>query len=257
MMKQKKLALAVALIFMCTLCMGSLAEGLQEAQPLQDTFYYPEGATAEDAILTFTYAYPQFADDSDEVQNINSLYQYELDDMLLFTAPMFTEEAELSGEGPASMAMSYQITCNNDDYLSILFTKEQCYGAAATETLQANIFGRQGAEAGQVVTLPNILGLLDYEETDERRVDRAILQASNLVYDLVWDIICQQLTDGSDAYYDEIIREDLEAEFYPESDFYMDGEGNLVFYIQAGMISNNAAGVLYYPFSLAELLREL
>ena len=254
-MKQKLAAMAAALLLALTVSTGAFADPLAEGEPLTGTVYYPEGADRENAAFSFSYAYPQFVGGTEAENAINQLYQYELNDMLLFTAPMYSDGE--TGEAPSSMTVSYQLTLNDDDYLCVLFTREQWMGAAASEMLEAHVFGRQGAEAGQVVNLPNVLGTLDFSETDERKVNRAARQASALIYDLVWEIICQQIEEGSDVYFDDLIREDLEAEFYPENDFYMDGEGNVVFYIQSGMISNQAAGVLYYPFSLAELLSEL
>ena len=42
--------------------------------------------------------------------------------------------------------------------------------------------------------------------------------------------------------------------FSPESDFYLDADGNVVFFIQAGEIAGEIAGVLHFPFNPAELL---
>ena len=57
--------------------------------------------------------------------------------------------------------------------------------------------------------------------------------------------------------FDDLTREELEAQFYPEEDFYLDENGNPVFYVQPSYIASSAEGVLTFPFTLEELLDEL
>ena len=52
------------------------------------------------------------------------------------------------------------------------------------------------------------------EETCENP-NRATAKADKLVYDLVWEIIEQQQAEGTVTYYDDLTREELEAQFYP------------------------------------------
>ena len=81
-----------------------------------------------------------------------------------------------------------------------------------------------------------------------------ISYASTLGYGLVWQIIQEQVSMGQIDYDPDLTREELQTVFFPESDFYMDENGNFVFYIQAGAIAGEVNGILTYPFSLAELL---
>ena len=48
--------------------------------------------------------------------------------------------------------------------------------------------------------------------------------------------------------------EHVRGAFSPESDFYLDGDGNVVPFIQPGEIAGEIAGVLRFPFAPAELL---
>ena len=59
------------------------------------------------------------------------------------------------------------------------------------------------------------------------------------------------------TYYDGLTREELEAQFYPEEDFYLDESGNPVFYVQSSYLASSAEGVLCYPFTVEELLDEM
>ena len=59
---------------------------------------------------------------------------------------------------------------------------------------------------------------------------------------------------GQTDYDPDLTMEELQNAFSPESDFYLDEDGNLVFYVQAGVIAGEVNGILTYPFSPAELL---
>ena len=51
--------------------------------------------------------------------------------------------------------------------------------------------------------------------------------------------------------------EELEAAFYPEEDFYLDENGDPVFYLLENTVALPEAGILLVPISLATLLDEL
>jgi hypothetical protein len=56
------------------------------------------------------------------------------------------------------------------------------------------------------------------------------------------------------VYDPDLTLDGLRRAFTPESDFYLDDNGNFVFYLQAGAIASEVNGVLTFPFSLSELL---
>lgn len=150
-----------------------------------------------------------------------------------------------------------QVVCNNEDYFSVLVTTESFMGAETSQILAGHTFALQGGKAGTCISLPYLLGLLEADENDTWMQDRATAKANELVYGLVWSIIEEQKAEGIIAYYDDLTREELEAQFYPEEDFYLDENGNPVFYVQPSYIASSAEGVLTFPFTLEELLDEL
>lgn len=248
--------LLVCLMLLC-LPASVFAAPLEMKEELAGQVVYPEGAASEDVVFTFTYAYPQFVAEHESDEAINDDFAYMHSDMLNFTAPLLYQAALDTDDAVTSNTVSYQITRNDDEYLSILMLSEQMSGVSLYENWTAYVYARQGDGAGKVMTLPEILGTQDPLEEDEKVIERACRKANELVCTLVWEIIEEEMDAGEGSYFEGLTEEDLAAEFYPESDFYLDGNGNLVFFIQPGMISSEAAGHLIFPFSLDELMSEL
>ena len=65
------------------------------------------------------------------------------------------------------------------------------------------------------------------------------------------------LAAGEVAYYDDLTYETLENVFYPEEDFFLDENGDPVFFLQEAMVAPQTEGILYFPFTLEELLDEI
>ena len=63
--------------------------------------------------------------------------------------------------------------------------------------------------------------------------------------------------DGEDMLSTLDSDEELEAAFYPEEDFYLDENGDPVFYLLENTVALPEAGILLVPISLETLLDEL
>lgn len=250
---KKTLTLLLALLFLfSTAC----AEPLPLGEWLSGTACYPEGSSEETAQYTYRYAYPTIAVEDTTGQMINEFYTYMVDDALGFAAPIAAEEAAYSGV-QAYTTITSEVTCNNDEYFSVKVTSESFMGAAVTSIVRAHVFARTGDKAGTVISLPYLLEILDAGETDTWMLDRQTAKADAMVRGLVWDVIQDQLSDGTVGYYDDLTYENFEGNFYPEEDFYLDAEGNLVFFLQEGAAAPVSEGVLYFPFTLEELMDEI
>lgn len=212
--------------------------------PLTTAFYLPEGSDESTARYTFAYNLPQVADEGNVGLGINTYYQILAEELAFFTAPIQQEVSEdITSDTPMYTRFDYQVTANTDDYFSVLITTDQMMGAASAQLIRGHVFALHGDGAGQVVTMPDMLGFDD---------DASATRAVDTVYDLVWAVIADQLEGGD--YFEDITQEDLFAEFYPEEDFYLDESGNLVFFIQPGLLSSEAVGVLRFPFAPEEIL---
>lgn len=245
-----------ALLLALLLPLAALADPFTLGDELSGQVCYPDGSDESTAEYIYRYAYPTVLGDDEVCLMINEFYTYLVDDALGFAAPMAAED--LAGSGvQASTAISSEVTCNNDSYFSVKLTNEFFTGAATSSIVSGHVFARTGDKAGTVISLPYLLGILDAQETDSWMLDRQTAKADAMVRTLVWDVIQDQLADGAVAYYEGLTYEDLESCFYPEEDFYLDGDGNPVFFLQEGSVAPVAEGVLYFPFTMEEMLDEI
>lgn len=242
------------LFVLCMLCPAALAEAVGvavEAQPLAGEQYYPAGSDAQTAAYVFRYAYPQFSGQADGITEINAYYTALASDMVNTVMPETVaglDDLPAQGSPAYYTQISYRTTANTGDYLSVLLTSQQFSGNTETENWTANVFARSGVYNGQTVSLSQAMGM---EQEDGANGDS---YASGLAYGLIWQIILQEQSTQRRDYFPELTEADLERVFSPESDFYMDEDGNIVFYIQSGEIASEVEGILTYPFSVGELL---
>ena len=247
------------LALLCALTMtfsAALAAPVQPGEGLCGAYCYPDGSDETSAAYVYRYSYPTAAGQDEASQMINEFYAYLVDDALSFAVPMAAEEVAMNGV-QAYTTITSEVTCSNDDYFSVKVTSESFLGAAASSTVSAHVFALTGEKAGTVTALPYLLEILDPGETDEWLLERQTAKADDMVRSLVWDVIQEQLADDAVAYYDDLTREVFEFCFYPEEDFYLDENGNPVFFLQEGAVAPVSEGVLYFPFTLEELLDEI
>lgn len=240
------------LVALCLCAATAYAAPAVEAQPLTGELAFPEGADAASAAFVFSYQYPQFAPDTDADAKISQWYLALSQD----AAGAGAAEAAQLGALPEAGApawytrLSYRITRNSDDYLSVLMVAARFQGNTEAESWTADVFARSGVYAGQPLTLSQAMGL----EQADGAADQSTSYASELVYGLIWQIVEGERAMQTRAYLEGITEADLRRALNPESDFYLDADGNIVFFIQSGELASEVEGVLTYPFSLAELL---
>lgn len=132
----------------------------------------------------------------------------------------------------------------SERYLSVVTTVVTPGGNGDVEIISARTSARDGLYAGQALTLSQLLGL---EQEEGRSV------AAELAYALVW----QQIEAQSEIYLEGLVPADLRLAFQPETDYYLDRDGNVVLFIQQGEIAGEVAGILRFPFAMAELMSAL
>ena len=249
----KKLRWLWALMICMFIPAAAFAQSLEIADSIGGMQVYPQGAQQEQAVYWFRYEYPQFVAQTSMDQTINAYYQAMRDDLSAFLMPQSVEEQltlHEPGEPSYYIDLSYQVTANTASYLSVTLTSQQFLGYSQSDRIEANVFARDGVYAGQLVSLSQVMGL--EQEGDE--FDARASYASQLVYKLVWKIMEEQQASQQKDFFEGLTRADAEAAFHPETDFYIDIDDNLVFFIQAGIVSSEVEGILAYPFSRAELL---
>lgn len=250
-MKHTLLPLLLALILAAV---PALAEApVTLAEPLTGVYGYPEGSDEASALYVYRYRYPQIAGDSDLAAHINTTYAYTVEDALGFEVPMLASEMQ-PGDPQKLVEIDYQLTCQNDRYLSFRITKEVSVAGDATTVSSGHVFALTGSGAGRIVNLPVLLGLLDPDETDEWLMNRQISKADKVVREMVWERL---LAHPSITIYDDLTFEEFEAGFYPEEDFFLTEEGEPCFFLQAGTVAPEEQGEVLITIPMEELLDEI
>ena len=240
-------------VILCLLASVALAQPAVEAQPISGVWYAPQGADAQTATYVYDYQYPQFTPQAEADDGINTYYASLASDTLQTVIPDTVAALDtLPADGaPAYYTLlDYRITQNTDDYVSILLTSRAFLGNGETERWTANVFARSGVYAGQQVSLSQAMGL----EQGDGTQGNDISYAAELAYRLVWQIISSQQATAQRDYYADLTLNDLEKALSPETDFYLDEDENIVFFIQSGQVASEMEGILTFPFSAAELL---
>ena len=249
--------LLLLLLSLALLPLPALAEApFTFGDDITGVYTWPEGASETDASYVYRYAYPQIAGDSTLAISINEIFRYDADDALAFECPMFASEhpAEL---GQMQVTLTYEITHQSSEALSVRIDKTVTVGESISRTVKAYTFKLTGSMAGTVSSLPFLLDLVSDDSADEWLIDRQIAKADACVRDMVWAMIEADM-DTPDSLIDEDkALEEFENCFYPEEDFYLDADGNFVFFVQADVIAPPEAGQFFFTIPLADLLDEL
>lgn len=228
-----------------------------EGEPLSGTQYYPTGADEASARYFFDYRFPQLLVQTQADELINQALFRDMEDYLTWTAPQLAQSRleELLPDEPAGrLSVDYQLMADNEDYTSFLLSVSSFSSANETSVVWASTYARTGEYIGKKLTLSQVMGL-ETSDPDAARGKDTLL--GKRVYDLVSEIITQPGEDFTVEYFPDLMKEELQQAFLPEEDFYLDENGNIVFYIQSGVIASEMYGVITFPFSRAELLMAL
>ena len=205
---------------------------------------------------TFVYSchYPHVDEDAEGGMEINAFYSELLDYELGFTMPMIQDAFE---GFDTSTVISYTVTCNNDEYFSVLIKKEEVTPDRSRTSWTGHVFSRKSGKAGYTFTLPMLLGILESTENEEWIQNYQTEKADSLIREMVWDMV-EESRDTVD--YGDLTRESLENVFFPEENFYLDKNGDPVFYIQPGDLFDEVpegTGLLVFPIPVEDILDEL
>ena len=234
---------------------AAIAEPLPLTEDLADeiVILYDEADPSAGRFL-YSYRYPAVDPSHPDAVIVNTFFEYEVSDTVNFRAPMDAENWESTGEN-VKKTITFTVTCNNDDYFSVLVcTRETAAGETYTSYI-GDTFSRLEQKPGYTTTLPQILGILSSHESDTWLQDRQTARADAFVRTMIWE----QIGENPDnlPFYDDFSEEDLEMIFYPEEDFYLDESGNPVFFIQPGDAAPLEEGLIIFPLSLEEILDEM
>ena len=205
-------------------------------------------------VFSYSYRYPHVDEEAEGGMEINVFFTDLLDYELGFTMPMIQDAFE---GFDSSTKITYTVTCNNDDYFSVLIRKEESNPDLSRISWNAHVFSRKYGSPGVTYTLPKVLGILSANESEEWLQNRQTEKANSLIREMVWDMI-QDNPDGLD--YGDLDEETLSYIFFPEENFYLDENGDPVFYLQpADVFAEVPEGtdLFTFPIALEDILDEL
>lgn len=230
-MKKRCVAFLLTALLLCQPLLG-LTEETAAALQIEDRVGERSGAS---------FSLPQFGEEPE----INQYYlelAARLEAGQLPPGAVWSADDQSGGDAPGSWELGYEITRNDAEYLSVVLHLRQLSGGGETETLSADTFLR--GEVPRRLTLSELLGA---EAAD------GDANAADLVYDLIWEIVQVGMENVEGDYLDSLTLDSVRSALDPETDFYLDDNGNIVFFIEPGLLAGEIAGVLLYPFSPYEL----
>lgn len=230
-MKKRCVAFLLTALLLCQPLLG-LTEETAAALQIEDRVGERSGAS---------FSLPQFGGET-----LINQYYLELAARLeagqLPPGAVWSVDDQSGGDAPGSWELGYEITRNDAEYLSVVLHLRQLSGGGETETLSADTFLR--GEVPRRLTLSELLGA---EAAD------GDANVADLVYDLIWEIVQVGMENVEGDYLDSLTLDSVRSALDPETDFYLDDNGNIVFFIEPGLLAGEIAGVLLYPFSPYEL----
>ena len=228
-MKKRCVAFLLTALLLCQPLLG-LAEETAAALQTEDRVGERGGAS---------FSLPQFGEEPE-------INQYYLDLAARLEAgelpPGAAWSADDDGSEPENWVLDYEITRNDAEYVSIVLHLRQLAGSGEVETLSADTFVR--GESSRRITLSELLGA-EAADGDTKTAD--------LVYELIWEIVQVGMENVEGDYLDRLELDSVRSALDPETDFYLDENGNIVFFVEPGLLAGEIAGVLLYPFSPYDL----
>lgn len=250
----KKRAGTVLLLVIALVLFGAKADPLKQADDYSGCLVIPYNSSDPDAgSFTFSWKYPCIDESEPDANIVNGFYLEQID-MDETNMRFFADGYAESGESVRKDVI-YTVTCNNDDYFSVLIVQNLTVGNRQRVIWSGNTFSRKDGEVGASFDLPRLLGILESAEQDDYMIERQSEKASDIVLEKIMDQIFE---NPENLPYDDHITFDYLQEYVsPQEDFYLDENGNPVFFIVPGIIADESAGYMVFPVNLEDIIDEL
>ena len=213
--------------------------------------YNPDDPSA--GTFVFSCRYPHVDEHAEGGAVINAFYEYQLNDAVDYLVPMLQDG--YWGED-FSTVITYTVTCNSEDYFSVLLRTEKNRSETSVVQWKGQVFSREYAY-GATCSLPVLLGILDQNEKDEEIQSYQTEKVSKTIRKMVWNLIEE---DDSQTLANCLSEEDLAYLFFPAEDFYLDENGDPVFYLQPYYVLETVpdnAELITFTIPFEDILDEL
>ncbi len=248
-----KRLIAFFLIIIHLVSLSACAEPLRLADDYQGKIVIPYDTDPSSGSFVFSYRYPCIDPSEEDASIVNSFYLEQID-MDESNMQFFADGYAETGES-VSKEVHYQITCNNDDYFSVLIIQDLAVSDHKRTIWSGNTFSRNNGEIGSAFDLPRILGILDSQELDDDRIEYQSEKAEDIVLEMMMDRIFEN--PDNIPYFPDVTYLYLKSYVSPKEDFYLDESGNPVFFIVPGVVADESEGYLEYPILLEDIMDEL
>lgn len=244
-------------LLLCLIVRPSFADPLSLGVDLAGTCLYPEDVTPEEAVYVYSYRYPCIEGDDPAASVINDFYAYIAEDAEGFTVPMTGDELEAE-DGTGRTDISYEVTCNNDQWFSLKVVTDTVMTDREVHSIAGHTFARSGGRPGSSVSLPYYLDILSNDVEDTWLQDRQTAKADRLVREMILDRLASTADREGLTLIREIDPEEImENWFFPEEDFYLDENGDPVFFILPGVLTVEDGKALLFSITREEIMDEL
>ena len=195
-------------------------------------------------VYYYTYTVPEVKGSGALSEELNHYFDTAIGEMVNLVLPMFT--VDMPGDGRNEINDLYEITCNNDEFFSFLLRRSTLSEGKEVLSLQSAVFAVSGQYTGESLTLRGLA----------REIGESSSQIAGFVIKDIWQKIEERMKAGDWAVRKEMSFDLLSAEFFPETHFFADEQGNIVFYLQPGLLGlgEEMAVFTYTPEELENLL---
>ena len=195
-------------------------------------------------VYYYTYTVPEVKGSGALSEELNHYFDTAIGEMVNLVLPMFT--VDMPGDGRNEISDLYEITCNNDEFFSFLLRRSTLSEGKEVLSLQSAVFAVSGQYTGESLTLRGLA----------REIGESSSQIAGFVIKDIWQKIEERMEAGDWAVRKDMSFDLLSAEFFPETHFFADEQGNIVFYLQPGLLGlgEEMAVFTYTPEELENLL---
>ena len=234
--------LLVLALSLCLLLGTAGASAVPEVAWQQGEMYFPD---AGDWTYHYTYTYPTFQGEGPVVEALAHYFDLAFNEMTRLVLPMYAADPIMTDGRKNEVHEAYELTCQNERILSFLLTHEQTVGEKRVVSMRSVVFAISGEYAGDTLTLRGVAQVGDSSQ-----------QLAEAVLKDVWAQLLARKDEKPDGWREDLTQEELGEVFYPESAFYADNEGRIVFYVQPGDLRQDDEPILftYSPAQLESLL---
>ncbi|MGI6698834.1 MAG: hypothetical protein ACOX6G_00645 [Christensenellales bacterium] len=240
---KKTIALLSALILFIVPCFAQ-TDGYFLLHYETIELYYPNN---ENPTYTFICQYPVIDKNSLVAEQMNEFFRLAVTEFRDVTIPMYANDKILGKQSGNIITQKYEVTVNTENYFGTLMYQEQTINGEKKESLISQVFASTGPYAGETLTLRGALG--EIGESSE--------QIAELILEDIFHRVKSKLIAEKTEGFELFTLETLSLDFFPEAQFFMNSEEDVVFYFLPETVLGSLSETMFVYSSekISELLQ--